>query len=293
MIIRKFKPGNVIIYIIMVITCIVCLLPIINTLAISFSSSVAAASGDVFLLPIDFTLASYQNIISDSAYIRALGVSFLRTGVGTTFSFVVMVLMAYPLSKSSKEFHKRNFYMWMLIGAMLFSGGLVPTYMLINSLGLIDSFWVMILPCAVPIFNVILIMNYMRGLPKEVEESARVDGANPWQILLKIILPMSKPVLTTVTLFTAVGHWNAFFDGMIYMNSPSKWPVQTYIQALNVTMQSFATITDPKEIERMLQISGVTFNAAKIFVAMVPILVVYPFVQRFFVNGIVMGAVKE
>lgn len=287
------RAADVIIYVILVLTCVVCLVPLLNTLALSLSSSVAASSGDVLLWPLDFTLASYQNIVGDIAFLKSLGISFARTGVGTAFSFILMVMMAYPLSKSSKEFRFRNVFMWLMIGAMLFSGGLIPLYMVVNSLHLIDSFWSMILPCAVPVFNVILIMNYMKGLPKSVEESASIDGANPWQILFHIVLPMSIPVLTTVTLFTAVGHWNQFFDAMIYMNSPGKWPVQTYIQSLNVVMQSMSTITDPEEIQRLMQISGVTFNAAKVFVAMLPILIVYPFVQRFFVGGIVMGAVKE
>lgn len=287
------KIANVIIYFVLSLICLLCLVPIINTLALSFSSSVGAASGKVFLWPVDFTLASYQNILRDSAYLRALGISFLRTAVGTAISLVITVLMAYPLSKAASEFRCRNVYMWLLIFAMLFSGGLIPLYMVVNALGLIDSFWSMILPCAVPIFNVILVMNYMRGLPKAVEESAMIDGANPWQILVHIILPISTPVLMTVTLFTAVGHWNQYFDAMIFMNSPTNWPVQTYIQSLNMTMQSMTTITDPEEIKRLMQISGVTFNAAKVFVAMLPILIVYPFVQRFFVGGIVLGAVKE
>lgn len=285
--------ADCIIYIILGIACLVCLLPLINTLALSFSDSVAASSGKVFFWPINFTLESYRRIVEDSAFLRALGVSFARTAVGTVFSFCIMVLMAYPLSKSKKEFRFRGVYMWLLIGAMLFSGGLIPLYMVVNSLQLIDSFWSMILPCAVPIFNVILVMNYMRGLPKEIEESASIDGANPWQSLFKIVLPICVPVLTTVTLFTAVGHWNNFFDAMIYMNNPSKWPVQTYIYSLNISAQSMSTMTNPEEIARLMEISGVTFNAAKVFVAMIPIIVVYPFVQRFFVGGIVMGAVKE
>lgn len=285
--------ADVIIYIILGLACIVCLIPLINTLALSFSGSVAASSGKVFFWPIDFTLESYRRIVQDFAFIRSLGVSFARTAIGTAFSFFLMILMAYPLSKSKKEFRFRGVYMWLLIGAMLFSGGLIPVYMVVNSLKLIDSFWSMIIPCAIPIFNVILIMNYMRGLPKEVEESAAIDGANPWQSLFQIVVPMCVPVLTTVTLFTAVGHWNNFFDAMIYMNNPDKWPVQTYIYSLNLSAQSMATMTDPKEIARLMEISGVTFNAAKVFVAMIPIIVVYPFVQRFFVGGIVMGAVKE
>ncbi len=291
---KKFngRIADIIIYFILILIIIICLIPIINTLALSLSSSIAANAGKVFLWPVDFTMASYDQIINDSAYLRALIVSFARTIVGTTVTFVIIVFMAYPLSKSAKIFPKRNIYLWFIIGAMLFSGGLIPTFMVISKLGLINSFWSMIIPCAVPVFSMILIMNYMKGLPAEVEESSQIDGASPLTTLVHIIVPMSKPVLATVALFTASGHWNQYFDAMIYMNDPSKWPVQTYIQSLNVSVQQISSVTDPNEIARLLKISGVTFNAAKVFVAMIPILIVYPFVQKFFVGGIVMGAVK-
>lgn len=287
------KAADVIIYAVLAVVCIVCLIPLINTLALSFSSSNAANAGKVFFWPVDFTLSSYEKIITDSAYIKSIGVSFLRVITGTALSFIVMVMMAYPLSKDAKSFRFRNIYMWLLIGAMLFSGGLIPLYMVVNSLHLINSFWSLILPCAVPVFNVILIMNYMKGLPAAVEESAELDGANPWTILIQIILPMCVPVLATVTLFTAVNHWNQYFDGMIYMNNPAKWPVQTYIQSLTASLQQISTMTDAKEIARLMEVSGITFNAAKVFVALLPVIIVFPFVQRYFVGGIVLGAVKE
>ncbi len=286
------RISNVIIYFILILIITICLIPIINTLALSLSSSIAANAGKVFLWPVDFTVASYGQILNDSAYLRALIVSFARTIIGTMVTFVIIVLMAYPLSKSSKIFPMHNIYLWFIIGAMLFSGGLIPTYMVVFKLGLINSFWSMIIPCAVPVFNVILIMNYMKGLPAEVEESSQMDGASPFTNLIHIVVPMCKPVLATVALFTASGHWNQYFDAMIYMNDPSKWPVQTYIQSLNVSLQQMSTVTDPNEIARLMKISGVTFNSAKVFVAMIPILFVYPFVQKFFVGGIVMGAVK-
>jgi ABC-type glycerol-3-phosphate transport system permease component len=286
------RIADIIICFILLLIIIICLIPIINTLALSLSSSVAANAGKVFLWPVDFTIASYDQILNDSAYLRALIVSFARTIVGTMVTFVIIILMAYPLSKNSKVFPMHNIYLWFIIGAMLFSGGLIPTYMVVYKLGLINSFWSMIIPCAVPVFSAILIMNYMKGLPAEIEESSQIDGASPFTNLVYIIVPMCKPVLATVALFTASGHWNQYFDAMIYMNDPSKWPVQTYIQSLNVSVQQMSSVTDPNEIARLMKISGVTFNSAKVFVAMIPILIVYPFVQKFFVGGIVMGAVK-
>ncbi len=287
------KLCDFIIYFILIAICMICLVPLINTLALSFSSSSAANAGEVLLWPVAPTLASYEKILSDSAYIQAIGVSIMRVLVGTSVSFVIIVTMAYPLSKSAKTFRFRNVYMWAVISTMLFSGGLIPLYMMVYQLKLINSFWSLILPCAVPVFNVILVMNYMKGLPKSVEESAELDGAKPWTILLKIVMPMCRPVLATVTLFTAVGHWNQYFDGMIYLNSPSKWPVQTYIHSLQTNLSELSTMTDPDEIARLLQVSGITFNAAKVFVALLPVIIVFPFVQKYFIGGIVLGAVKE
>ncbi|WP_322201449.1 carbohydrate ABC transporter permease [Acutalibacter intestini] len=287
------KLCDIIIYFLLSVICLVCLVPLVNTLALSFSASSAANAGKVLLWPVDPTLASYEKIITDSAYIQAIGVSCMRVLVGTAVSFVIIVTMAYPLSKSAKTFRFRNVYMWAVISTMLFSGGLIPLYMMVYNLKLINSFWSLILPCAVPVFNVILVMNYMKGLPKSVEESAELDGAKPWTILLRIVMPMCKPVLATVTLFTAVGHWNQYFDGMIYLNSPAKWPVQTYIQSLQTNLSELSTMTDPEEIARLLQVSGITFNAAKVFVALLPVMIVFPFVQKYFIGGIVLGAVKE
>ena len=176
---------------------------------------------------------------------------------------------------------------------MLFSGGLIPWYITIKSFGLIDTIWALVLPVAVPVFNVILLMNYFRGLPKELEESAGIDGAGAWQMLLKIFLPVSVPVLATITLFSVVGHWNSFFDGMILMNKKVNWPLQTYVQQLVVSLQSIMNVTDPEEQKRMLETSNKTFNAAKVFVSMIPILAIYPFLQRYFIGGIVLGSVKE
>ncbi|HZG75795.1 MAG TPA: carbohydrate ABC transporter permease, partial [Paenibacillus sp.] len=168
----------------------------------------------------------------------------------------------------------------------------IPWYMVIQKLGLMDSIWALVLPGAVPIFNVILLMNFFRSLPKELEEAGVMDGAGPWYMLVRIFLPVSLPALATVTLFTIVGHWNSFFDGLILINSPEKLPLQTYIQTLVVEMSNL-NLMNPEDIQRMEEISNRTMNAAKIVVAMIPILLVYPFLQRYFIHGIVMGSVKE
>ena len=174
---------------------------------------------------------------------------------------------------------------------MLFSGGLIPIYMVVNAVGIMDSIWALVLPGAVPVFNVIIMMNFFRQVPKELEEAATIDGARQATILAKIYLPLSVPSIATVTLFSMVGHWNAFFDGLIYMNSPRNYPLQTYIQTLVLGQHDFTRLT-VEEIKRMSQTSSKTLNNAKIIVSMIPMMMVYPFLQRYFVKGLVLGSVK-
>ncbi|MDD2214237.1 MAG: carbohydrate ABC transporter permease, partial [Oscillospiraceae bacterium] len=218
----------------------------------------------------------------------------LRVILGASLNIVLSILMAYPLSKDTKIFPMRNKYMWLFVFTMMFNGGLVPTFLVIKNLGLIDTIWSLVLPGAVNVFNTILLMNFYKGIPGALEEAARVDGAGPWRTLFQIIMPLSKPSIATIALFSIVNHWNAFFDGKIYINSPEKVPLQTYIQSLTVQVssQALANMT-PDEIVRKLEVSNITFNSAKAFVSMVPILLIYPFLQKYFVTGIVMGAVKE
>lgn len=284
---------DAIIYIILAVSAFLCVAPIFNTLAVSFSDSAAATAGIVYFFPVKFTVASYQRLLEDWGFITSFGVSVKRVLLGGVINFILTVMMAYPLAKNNKTFPGRNIYMWIIVFTMLFNGGLIPWYITIKTYNLIDTIWALVLPNAVPVFNVILLMNYFRGLPKELEESADLDGAGPWRILINIFIPVSIPVLATVTLFSVVGHWNSFFDGMILMNRKENWPLQTYVQQLVVSLQSMMNITDPEEQKRMLETSNKTFNAAKVFVTMIPILAIYPFLQRYFIGGIVLGAVKE
>ena len=202
--------------------------------------------------------------------------------------------MAYPLSKSPRVFRMRNVYMWLMVFTMLFNGGLIPTFLLVKSLGLLNTVWSLVLPGAVSVYNVIILMNFNKGIPPSLEESALIDGANPLQILLWIYVPLAKASIATIALFTMVYHWNEYFMGKIYINTLDQQPLQTYIQGLSVslTTQQMASLT-PEEIIRKLAMSNVTFNSAKAIVSMIPVVAVYPFLQRFFVTGLVMGAVKE
>lgn len=267
------------------------LYPIWNTIAVSFSDKAAAQGGMVYLLPVHFNLESYKKVIADMKFFTAFGVSLKRVILGGSIQFVLTSMMAFALSRQVREFRFRNIYMWFLVFTMMFSGGMIPLYMTVNKIGIMDSIWALVLPGAVPVYNTILLMNFFRNIPREMDQAAYIDGAGPWYLLLKIYLPISLPALATVTLFSLVGHWNAFFDGMIYMNKTSNYPLATYIQTM-VIPTDFSHMT-AEDAKKYAKISDRTFNAAKIFICMIPVLVVYPFLQRYFIHGIMLGSVKE
>lgn len=270
---------------------LLCLMPIIHILALSFSSGQAASAGKVILWPVEFTTAAYANVFGKPEYLRAFWVSIQRVLMGTTISMFLTIITAYPLSKDSRQFRLRTFYSWFFVFTILFSGGLIPNYLTVKNLGMLDTIWALVLPAAVTVFNVILLLNFYRSLPKELEESSLLDGAGQFTTLWKIYVPLSLPALATTGLFTMVGHWNSWFDGMIYMNHPENYPLQTFLQTIIIKMD-FRFIK-PERAELMIKLSDRTSRAAQIFVAAFPILIVYPFLQRFFIKGIVMGSVKE
>jgi putative aldouronate transport system permease protein len=225
---------NLLNLLVLALLALLCLFPIVHTLALSLSSATAAASGRVTVWPVEFTLQSYQFVLENAAFGKSFSVSVMRLLVGTPINMILTILVAYPLSRSIGEFRARDFFVWFFLITVLFSGGLIPWYMVIRQTGLIDSFWALILPGAVPVFNVILLTNSFRSIPKELEEAAAMDGAGHWTILFRVLLPLSLPILATLTLFVAVGHWNSWFDGLLLMNSPDKYPLQSYLQTVVV-----------------------------------------------------------
>nr|WP_206704033.1 carbohydrate ABC transporter permease [Paenibacillus polymyxa] len=291
---QKGRIGGLIIYAIVILLALICLLPLWNIVAISFSSSEAVSANAVGLVPVNFTTAAYTKIIDDAQFWRSFGISVLRVVLTLLLNMILIVLMAYPLSKSKREFRGRNIYMNVMIFAMLFSGGMIPSYLLIKNLNMLNTIWSLVLPGAVPIFSVILVMNFFSAVPKALEEAAFIDGASPLQVLFKVYVPVSIPALATVALFSIVGTWNDFFSGLIYMTQVSNYPLMTYIQSLNVNIaELLQSGTNSAQLSNLTEISNKNLNAAKIVVAVIPLLLIYPLLQKYFVTGIVVGSVKE
>lgn len=289
---KSYKLFLVFDYIFIGIMALICLLPIVHVLAVSFSDRVANSAGMVTFWPVNFTLVSYKYIIEDIGFLKSFLISVARTVIGTVLQVCMCILCAYPLSKSSKRLPGRLVFVWFFMIASLFSGGLIPTYLVVKSLGLINSFWALIIPCAVPIGSVILMLNFFRNLPNELEEAALLDGASQMTVLTKIYIPLSKASIATVSLYSIVGNWNSWFDGKIYLNGD--YPLATYLHIL-VTQSTTGIImstTDINLIEQMLKVTNESLRSAQLFVAMIPVLCVYPFVQKYFTTGIVVGSLK-
>lgn len=287
--VRIFKIFN---YIFLIFLGLICVLPIIHVFAISLSSKGPVAANQVTFWPVQFQLKAYQEILVSDGFWRAFLISSLRVIFGTVVNLLVIVLAAYPLSRSSKRFKGRNVLMWFFVIPMLFNGGLIPTYLLIRNLGLIDNYTVLILnQGVVQLFSIIVLMNFFRTLPDSLFEAAMIDGASHWTILFRLFIPLSKASLATLTLWAMVGHWNEWFMGLIYMNDATQYPLQTYLRQL--LKQIDFTHLSFDDLEFLKYVSNRTFKAAQIFVATIPMLCVYPFLQQYFVKGIVLGAVKE
>ena len=270
-----------------------CVLPFVHLLAVSFSKGTAVAAGKVGFIPIGFNTSAYEFALTGGKFLHAMLISFERVILGVAINLVLMIITAYPLSKTKKQVAGRNIYMTFFMITMLIGGGMIPTYLVVTSLGLKDTIWALILPGALPISNMIVLMNFMRELPEEMEEAAAIDGASPVQILIKVLLPVLKPALATVGLFCIVAHWNDWFSGMIYMSSPENYPLQTYLQSL---LQNFEQMMnqgrggDMRDL--MAQLSERTGRAAQLFLGSIPVMIIYPFLQKYFTKGLVLGSVK-
>ena len=285
------KAFLVVNYFFLTLVMCISLFPLVHVFALSLSSNSAAQAGWVTILPVDFTLDSYQYILAKPEFFQSFGVSVVRVVLGTLLSIGLTILCAYAMAQPDERFHARKYYVWVFLVTMVFSGGLIPLFIVVKSVGIYNSIWALILPGAVQTFNIILMLNFFRGLPYALTESALIDGANHFQIMTKIIVPVSKPSLATVGLFTMVYHWNCWFEGMIYISDTAKYPLQTYLR--NVIQSVDIASIDLTSVGAMTNVSQKTVTAAQIFVAIIPILLVYPLLQKYFITGMTLGSVKE
>ncbi|KKI86941.1 carbohydrate ABC transporter permease [Shouchella clausii] len=288
---RTYRVFSVFNIVFLLVLSAICIMPLIHILAVSFSAPAPANANLVRFWPVDFTVSAWEQTFGNQNFLRALWNGVFRTVLGTIISLVTITLAAYALSKEDREFKGRKMYMYALVFVMLFNGGLIPTYILVQNLGLINTIWALVLPGAVNVFNLILLLNFFRtGVPKSLEEAAFIDGAGHFQILFKIYLPISLPALATVGLFTMVGQWNSWFDGLIYLTDSTKYPLSTFLQTIIVQNDFSQLNVNPDEVKAL---SERTVRSAQIFIGALPIIIVYPFLQKYFVKGIVLGSVKE
>ncbi|GIO15133.1 protein LplC [Cohnella xylanilytica] len=282
-----YKVFAVFNYAFLIAVALSCFLPMLHLLAQSFSSKSAVNGNLVSFWPVEFNTDSYAKTFRNSNFTGSMLISVVRTVLGTAISLFVVATAGYALSK---EFRGRNALMWAFIFTMLFSGGLIPSYILVTKLGLKDTIWSLVLPGAFGAYNLILLVNFFKTIPKALEEAAFIDGASFFAILWKIYLPLSLPGLATVGLFMMVGNWNSWFDGILYMSDTADYPLASFLQTVVVQSSAQSMALSQSEAEAM---SEQSIKAAQIFISTLPIIAVYPFLQRYFVKGIVLGAVKE
>lgn len=276
--------------IILILLAVCCIIPFINIIAVSFSDQISVTSGQVTFWPKNFTLVSYKHILDRSAFWQSFTIAVIRTVLGTLVNLIFIILTAYPLSKSNDKLLGRSVYAWYFFVCMLVSGGLIPSYILISSLGMKNTLWALILPVGMPAFHLVLMLNFFRQIPGELEEAALVDGAGHLRILVQVYLPVSIPSIATITLFSMVNHWNSWFDGLLYINKPNLMPLQTYLRNAILTVSASAASQMNPELMKLT--SDRALKCAQVIISCIPILCVYPFLQRFFVTGLVVGSVK-
>ena len=283
---------NVFNHLLFVAICLTCILPFVNLLAVSFSDSAAVRAGWVRFLPVNFTTASYEFAFKQGRFLSSLWISVQRVALGVVVNLTLMILTAYPLSHPKERLMGRNFYMMFFVITMVLNGGLIPTYLLVAQLGLLNSLWALVLPSGLPVFSMIILMNFIRSLPAELEESAMIDGAGPVKFLIWIMLPLMTPSLATVGLFSIVMHWNDWFGGMIYMQNNMRYPLQTYLQTLLRRFEDLIRMNQTNYADLLTKMNVRNGRAAQLFLGSIPVALIYPFLQKYFTTGLVMGSVK-
>jgi putative aldouronate transport system permease protein len=270
---------------------IIVMWPLIYILSASFSSSDAIYGGKVWLWPVDFQLTAYKTIFEYPPVLLGYQNTIFYTVFGTMINVVVTIMAAYPLSR--RDLNGRNFFMFLFTFTMIFSGGLIPTYLLVRNLGMLNTRWALLIPNAMHVFNVIIARTFFQNnIPSEMLDAAKIDGASNIQFITMIVLPLSTAIIAVVTLFYAVGHWNAFFDAFIYLTNRRLYPLQIFLREILVMNEVDASLfVDPREMQIMQNLREL-LKYALIVVSSVPVLMLYPFVQRYFVTGVMLGSIK-
>ncbi len=283
-----YRFETFLIYLGLGIFALIAIVPFLHTIARSLSAEAFITRGEVYLWPVRFTTDSYERLLAGSAFWGAYRNSFIITIAGTAVQMLMTILCAYPLSRPSLP--GRNLLMGLVIFQMIFPPSLIPFYLTVRELGMIDSWAALIVPYSINTFNMIVLLSYFRSLPRELEESAIIDGANDFQILFRIILPLSTPVLLTLVLFYGVANWNLFLPAIFFINDGNKMPLQVILRDLIWSMQLSTQTASPSEYERLAGIEAL--KSASVLLAAIPMLLVYPFIQRYFIKGIMLGAIK-
>lgn len=282
---RLFDGINLIL---LTVSVLICLAPFIHILAISFSSNRAVTSGEVTLLPVEFDLHAYRSVFSDMTMIHSLGFTVLLTVLSTVLCMAMTIAAGYPLTKRGLK--GKKLMMVIILITMFFSGGIIPEYILVKDLHLLNTIWSLVLPGLISPFYLIILISFMGGIPASLEEAAEIDGATPFGILVRVVLPLSLPVLTTLSLFYAVGRWNGFQDTLLYITKSELYPLQ--LKLYQLVQNNMITDLTANEGPGVTRAAPESLKAASVMFATVPILLVYPWLQRYFVNGVMLGAVK-
>ncbi|OAS13498.1 ABC transporter permease [Paenibacillus oryzisoli] len=276
-------------YTLLILFTFICIFPFINTVANAFSSSHAIQTGKVVLWPVEFQLDAMKSVVTDSNIIRSLGVTIYITVVGTALNMLFSITTAYPLSR--KDLKGRKYFMNFMIVTMVFSGGMIPSYLLIKSLGLLNSLWALMLPGLISAFNVIIMKTFFQDLPEELREAAVMDGCGNLRYLAQVVLPLSGAVLATISLFYAVGHWNSYFAAVLYIDDSALYTLQVKLRNILLLAQMDTSLETMQSLDN-LNVIEESLKGATIVFATVPILIVYPFLQKYFVKGSFLGSVK-
>lgn len=288
---RSERITGIGIYVLLGVVTLIVLYPLFFVLIASVSNPGSVIRGEVWLWPKGFSLVGYERLFGNKELLRGFMNTVMYTVVGTALNVVMTVAGAYPLSRA--DFKGRHFFTFLIVFTMFFGGGMIPTYLLIKSLGLLNTFWAMIIPSAVSVWNILIMRTFFQSsIPKEVQEAAFMDGCSNIKILLKVVLPLSGPVLAVMVLFYAVGHWNAYFSALLYLSDRDLYPMQLFLREILVQnqMQEMVDISDDTLARSLMDAEAIKYAA--VIVTNLPMLILYPFLQKYFVKGVMVGAIK-